>query len=130
MGEISGGGQKHFLCVWEDNAIGNSTARKCFFNFKEDRFDINDTPCSGGPYGVDEDRLNTLIYNDPSQCFRELANVMNCNHSTILRLLHSMVKVKKSGVCVPHDLSQNNENQRVAICEYLLDRHRLAREQH
>ena len=40
---------------------------------------------SGRPSGFDEDRLNTLIHNDPRQCTRELANVMNCNQSTIVR---------------------------------------------
>ena len=43
--------------------------------FKEDRFDICDTPRSGRPSGFGEDRLNTLIHNDPGQCTRELANV-------------------------------------------------------
>ena len=80
--------------------------------------------------GFDEDRLNTLIRNDPRQCTREMANVMNCDHSTIVRHLHSMVKVQKSGIWVPYALSQNSKNQRVAICASLLARHRLAREQH
>ncbi|KAJ4440506.1 hypothetical protein ANN_08647 [Periplaneta americana] len=64
-----------------DNAIGESTARKWFSRFKEGRFDISDTPRSGRPSEFDEDRLNTLIHNDP------LANVMNCDHSTIARHL-------------------------------------------
>ena len=64
--------------------------------FKEDSFDINDTPSSGRPSGLDKNRINTLIDNDQRQCTRELANVMNCDHSTIVRHLHSMGKVKKS----------------------------------
>ena len=54
--------------------------------------------------------LNILIHNDSRQCTRELANVMNCDHSTIVRHLHSMDKVK---------------NQWVVICASLLARHRL-----
>ena len=65
---------------------------------------ISDTPHSGRPSGFDEDHLNTLIHNDPRQCTRELTNMINCNHSTIVRHLHSMDKVKKSGVWVPHAL--------------------------
>ena len=65
-------------------AIGESTARKRVSRFKEDRFDISDTPCSGRPSGFDKDLLNTLIHNDPRQCTRELANMMNCDHSTIV----------------------------------------------
>ena len=71
-----------------------------FYRFKEDRFDISDTPRSGRLSVFDEDRLNTLIHNDPRQCTRELANVMNCDHSTIVQHLYSIGKVKKSGVCV------------------------------
>ena len=97
-----------------------STARKWFSHFKEDRFNINDTPHSGGLSGFDEDRSNQLIHNDPRQCTRELANVMNCDHSTNVRHLHSMGKVQKSGVRVPHALSQNHKNQRVAICALCL----------
>ena len=62
------------------------------FCLKEDRFYITDTPRSGRWRS-----FNTLIHNDPSQCARELAYVMNCDHSTIVRHLHSMGKVKKIG---------------------------------
>ena len=78
-------------------------------------FYISVTPRSRRPSMFDEYRLNTLIHNDPHQCSRELANMMNCDHSTIVRHLHSTGKVKKSGVWVPHALSQNHKNQRVAI---------------
>ena len=69
-----------------------------FLVLKEDRFDISDTSRSGRPSGFDGDYLNTLIHNDPCQCTRELVNVMNCDHSNIMRHLHSMGKVQKSGV--------------------------------
>ena len=55
----------------------------------------------------DEDRSSTLIHNDPRHCTRELANVMKCDHSTLVRHLHSMGKIQKSGVLVTHALSQN-----------------------
>ena len=41
------------------------------------------------PSGYDEDHLNTLFHNNPRQFTRYLANVMNCDHSTIVRHLHS-----------------------------------------
>ena len=58
---------RNVCAVYEVNAIGESTARKWFSRFKEDRFDISDTPRSGTPSEFDEDRLNTLIHNDPRQ---------------------------------------------------------------
>ena len=86
---------RNIRAVYCDNAIGQSTARKWFSRFKERRFDISDTPRSGRPSGFDEDRLSTLVQNDPRQCTRELANVMKCDHST-LQHLQSMVKDQKS----------------------------------
>ena len=74
---------RNICAVHWDNAIGESMARKWFSRFMEDRFDISDIPRSGRPSRFDEDRLNTLIPNDTRQCTRELANVMNCDHSTI-----------------------------------------------
>ena len=86
------------LCIW-DNAIGESMARKWFSHFKEDHFDISDTPRSGRPSGFDEDSLNTLIHIDPCQCTRKLANVIKSDHSIIVGHLHLMGKIKKLGVC-------------------------------
>ena len=81
--------------MYGDNAIGESTSRKWFYRFKEDRFDISDIPCSRKTFEVwRRSFLNTLIHNDPRQCTWELANVMNCDHSTIVQHLHSMGKVK------------------------------------
>ena len=111
---------RNICAVYGDNTIGESTARKWF-----SRLDISDIPRSGRPSGFEEDRLNTLIHNDPSRCSRELANVMNCYHSTIVRHFYWMGKVQKSCVWVPHALSQNHKNLRVAICTSLLARHRL-----
>ena len=83
-----------------------------------------------GHSGLDEDRLNRLIHNDPRQCTRELPNVMKYDHSTIVRHFHSMGKVKKSSAWVPHAIIQNHKIQRVVISASLFGRHRLAREQH
>ena len=52
------------------NAIGESTTRKFCTGLKEDRLEISDTPRSGRHSGFDQDRLNTLIQNDPLQCTR------------------------------------------------------------
>ena len=81
---------RNICAMYGDNAIGESTERKWFARFKKYHFDISDTSHSGRPSGFDEDCLNTLILNDPCYCTGELANVMNCDHSTIMRHLHSV----------------------------------------
>ena len=77
---------RNICAMYGDNAIREreSMAKNWFSRFKEDCFDISDTSHSGRPLGIDEDCLNTLIQDDPRQCTRELANVMKCDHSTIV----------------------------------------------
>ena len=110
---------RNICTMYGANAIGVSMAIKWCSHFKEDRFDISDIPLSGRPVGFDKDRLNTLIHNDPRQCTRKLANVMNCDRSIIVWHLLSMDKVQKSGVWVPHALSQNHKNQH--LCSLVID---------
>ena len=47
---------RNICSVYGDNAIGESTARNWFSLFKEDRFDICETPSSGKLSGFDKDR--------------------------------------------------------------------------
>ena len=58
---------RNICSVYWDNTVGESTARKWFSRFNEDRLDISDTPRSARPSGLDEDRLNIIIHNDPVQ---------------------------------------------------------------
>ena len=59
---------RNICALCGDNAIGESTVKKWFSFFKDDRFDISDTPRSGRTSGFDEERLNTLMHNDIRQC--------------------------------------------------------------
>ena len=58
---------RNICAVYGDNVIGERAAKKWFSLFKEDHFEINDTPRSGRPSEFDEDRLNILIHNDSRQ---------------------------------------------------------------
>ena len=51
---------KNICSMYGDNAMGESIATKWFSPFKEDCFDISDTPRSGRPSWFDEDCLNTV----------------------------------------------------------------------
>ena len=75
---------RNICAVYGDNAIGESTARKWLSCFKDGRFDISDSSRSGRTSGFDEDGLNSLIHDYPRHCTRELADVMYCDHSTIM----------------------------------------------
>ena len=72
-------------------------------------------------FGFEGDYLNTLIHNDPRQCTCKLANVMNCGHSTIVRHLNSVGKVKKIGCmgtacCKPKLRKSADGHKRTSTC--------------
>lgn len=116
--------------VYGEDAMGESTARKWFSRFKEGCFDLNDASRSGRTSDFDEERLNALIHDNPRQSTRELADIMECDHSTIVRHLRSIGKVQKLGAWIPHSLTESNKTQRVAISTSLLSRHCLAEQRH
>ena len=94
-------------------------SKKMVFTFKEDRFDISDTPCTGRSSEFHEIRLNTLIHNDPHQCTRELANVMTFAFNG------QGSKIGRMGTAY-----SNPKPQTSAGGASLLGRRRLARDQH
>lgn len=116
--------------VYGGDAIGDSTAQKWFSRFKDENFDLSDAARSGRPSVLNNDCLNALLLENPRQSTRELAEKMECDHSTIVRHLKAMGSVQKLGVWVPHELSQYNKDCRVITCASLLARYHLARQQH
>ena len=116
--------------VYGEDAMGDSTSRKWFSRFKDENFDLNDAPRAGRTSGFDEERLSALIHDCPRYSTRELADIMECDHSTIVRHLSSMGKVQKLGAWVPHSLSENNKMQRVSISTSLISRHYQAEQRH
>ena len=101
-------------------------ARKWFAKFKNDNFDIDSMPCSGRPSEFDKDHLKALLKKS-HQISCVLAEKMNCDQKMILNPLHSMGFAKKSGVWVPHELSENNKENRIQIASQHLGHHRATR---
>ena len=117
---------RNICAVYGNNAIGESMARKLLSCFKEDHFDMWPSMFRN-TFAV---WWRAFEHINVCQCTRELANVMNCDHSTIVWHLHSMDKIKKSDVWVLYALSQNHNNQEVVIHASLLAHHLLAHEKH
>ncbi|CAF3492592.1 unnamed protein product [Rotaria socialis] len=81
---------------------------------------LKDRPRSGRPLEPDIERLKVLIEDNPRLTTRELSSMLGCNQSTIDRHLHEMGKVNKLGTWVPHQLTSDNIQQRITICNSLL----------
>ena len=80
-------------------------------------------PHSGRFSEFDKDHLKALLKEESCQTSCELAEKMNCDQKTILNHLHSMGFAKKLGVWMPHELSENNKENRLQITSQHLSCH-------
>ena len=83
--------------VYSEGVIGESMARKWFAKFKNDNFDINNTPWSRRPSEFDKDHFKALLKEESHQTSHELIEKINCNKKTILNHLHSIGICQKIG---------------------------------
>ena len=82
---------------------------------------------SGRPFEFDKDHLKALLKEESHQTSQELAEKMNCDQKMILNHLHSMGFAEKLGVWVPHELSENNKENRLQIASQHLACHQATR---
>ena len=87
---------------------------------------LTDKPPSERPVHFDDEALQASLDADPRQLTRELAEQLNCHHSTAERHLHALGKVHNYGSSSPHHLSIDNFAQRALICATLLFRQKHA----
>ena len=122
-------GQKTAKAAWNicmvygEGVIGESTARKWFAKFKNGNFDIDNTLRTGRPSEFDKNHLKALLKEESRQTSPELAEKMNSDQKTILNHLHSMGFSEKLRVWVPHELSENNKENRLQIASQHLAHH-------
>lgn len=105
--------------------IGCPSERTCerwFSRFKSGDFSLEDEPRAGRPIELDSDKLLAIVKSDPRLSTREMEKMMGCSYHTIYNHLLQLGFVLKFGVWVPHQLSEDQKLQRVAICSSLLSR--------
>ncbi|XP_035739232.1 histone-lysine N-methyltransferase SETMAR-like [Vespa mandarinia] len=71
---------------------------------------------------VKNDALKALVETNPTVSSRELAARMEVDHTTILRHLSEIGKVKKMDKWMPHELTERNKLDRLNVCSSLLTR--------
>lgn len=69
---------------------------------------------------INNDQLKKIIEADPSKSTREVAEEMNVDHTTVLRHLNQIGKVKKMDKWVPHLLSEKQKIRRFEVASSLL----------
>ena len=78
----------------------------------------SDSYRSGRPSALDNDVLRAEVEANPCQTIEELSNSLNKPWSTIQEHLKQIGKVRRAGVWVPHNLSEQNKANRSITCNF------------
>lgn len=126
LGHNAAEATRNIIKAWGDEAVSKRTTRRWFERFRAGNTSLEDEDGRGRPSEVDDVQLKSMIEADPRKTTREVANDINFNHTTVLRHLHKIGKVKKIDKWVPHELTENQKNLRYEICSRLLLRNKTA----
>ena len=109
--------------TYGEHAPSIRTCETWFRQFKSGDFNVKDSERSGRPQKCENEQLEVLLEDDPTQTQQQLAKALNVSQETISRRLRVMGKINKLGKWVPHDLSERQMENRKVTCEMLLQRH-------
>lgn len=113
---------RNIIATYGEKTVDSSTCRRWFSKFRSEGASLIDKYRSGRPVEFDEERLQSLLDENPRQTTRELAEQLECSHTTVERYLHALGMIHKHGSSVPRVLSADKLAQRVSICASLLSR--------
>ncbi len=110
------------ICKVEGEGIVSvRTAQKWFKRFNEGYTNLKDEPRSGRPTIVDSEALLNAVEANPSTSSRRLSAELGTAQTSVVRHLHALGKINKRCREVPHDLTENQIQNRVSICRKLLE---------
>jgi histone-lysine N-methyltransferase SETMAR len=103
--------------------VSYATVKRWFNNFKNEVNELAEKPRSGRPPTIDGDAVLAAVEADPTLSTRMLAEEFDCSFKQIANILHQRGKNVRKGRWVPHELTQNQKNQRFAAAQQLLQRY-------
>jgi len=104
--------------TYGEHAPSIRTCETWFRQFKSGDFNVKDRPQK-----CENEQLQVLLEDDPTQTQQQLAKALNVSQETISRRLRAMGKINKLCKWVPHDLNERHMENRKVTCEMLLQRH-------
>lgn len=110
--------------VYGDHALAERTCQKWFARFKSGNFDLEDEERPGQPKKFEDEELEALLDEDPSQTQEELANTLGVAQQTISDRLKAMGMIRKVGHWVPYQLKPRDVERRYFTCKQLLQRYK------
>ncbi|CAK9827264.1 Histone-lysine N-methyltransferase SETMAR [Anthophora retusa] len=108
--------------VYGESALKERQCQRWFKKFRAGDFDLNDTPRSGRPTEVDDDKIKALIESNKRYTTREIAEMLDIHHSSVHDHLKKLGYVSRLDVWVPHELKEVHLTARISICDTLIKR--------
>ncbi|XP_046838008.1 histone-lysine N-methyltransferase SETMAR-like [Vespa crabro] len=105
-----------------ENTVNDRKVQRWFENFRSGDFSLQNEPRGRPETSMKNDALKALVETNPTVSSRELAARMEVDHTTILRHLSEIGKVKKMDKWIPHELTERNKLNRLNVCSSLLTR--------
>jgi len=111
--------------VWGERSVNECTVQRWYQKFRAGNISLEDEPHGSRPPAIDDDQMKALIEADPLKTTREVAKELRVDHSTVVRHLKVMGKVKKLDKWVPHELNEIQKNRRFEVSSALLLRNKF-----
>lgn len=108
--------------VYGDHALSERTCQRWFGRFKSGNFDLEDEERAGRPTIFEDEELEALLDQDPSQTQEELGKTLGVTQQAISHRLKAMGMIRKVGNWVPYELKPRDVERRFFTCEQLLQR--------
>jgi histone-lysine N-methyltransferase SETMAR len=103
--------------------VSHVTVKRWFGRFKNGQKHTSDKQHTGRPPTIDEDAILAAVEADPTLSTRMLAEDFHCSFKQIANILHQRGKHVRKGRWIPHELTENQKNQRFTAAQQLLQRH-------
>ncbi|KAG5323385.1 MOS1T transposase, partial [Pseudoatta argentina] len=84
--------------------LGYDMQRDWFRRFKNNDFQLEDKERSGAPKKFQDEELEQLLDEDPSQTLSELGEILQVDESTVSKRLKGLGMIQEQGHCVPYEL--------------------------
>ncbi|KAG5315316.1 MOS1T transposase, partial [Pseudoatta argentina] len=92
--------------AYGDNALSDTTCRDWFRRFKNNYFELEDKERSGAPKKFQDNELEQLLDEDPSQTLSELGKILQVDESTVSKRVKGLGMIQKQGHWVPRALKE------------------------
>ena len=102
------------------DVVSNRVAQIWFKRFTNGDMDLVDKSRSGRPMTMDSEAIRESIEANPSNSTRRLSTEFDIPQTLDVWHLHALGKVNRCCREVPHDLTKNQAERRVEMCQRFL----------